>query len=193
MVIKLHAEVVQVDDEVTEAEMQEFWNEHESEYYEPESRSGRMVICEGKAQAKLAKSDLEGERPFGEVLEEYGTNIRNKRYNGEFGPIQVDPNNGFTTAVFAAPLGEWTEPIPYQDSFIIAIADEQSVGYQPDLAESAEDVKRRIILKKRDTYLRQLLADWRQEFGVEIFEDNLAKMPSWDELRAAEASQDQPG
>jgi hypothetical protein len=52
------------------------------------------------------------------------------------------------------------------------------------MEDRMEEIARRIILQRKDEYLNQLLEEWREEYGVEIDEDALAKMPSWETVTA---------
>jgi hypothetical protein len=184
MVTKLHADVVEVDEDVTEAQVREFWAEHAEDYFLPEGRHGRMVVCADARQAELATKELRSGHPFAKVLEKYGTNPKNKRQGGVFEPIRLNSQSAFRRALFDTPVGEITEPVPLQQGFIIAVVDSVAPPYQPTLEEKYQEIAKRIVLQRKDDYLNSLLDTWRQEYGVTIHEEALAAVDSWEELTA---------
>ena len=55
----------------------------------------------------------------------------------------------------------------------------------PEMSERAEQIDNAIKSRRKDDKLKALLAEWRLEFGVHVYEENLHQMPTWQELRAA--------
>jgi parvulin-like peptidyl-prolyl isomerase len=185
MVTKLHNDVVKVD-RTTWEEAEAFWADHASEYAVPEGRHGRVVACNDLATAETAYNELVEGRPFAEVLDEYGTVEKNKERGGVLEPPIRDRNETeFAGALFDADIGDIVGPLSWGEKYVVAIVDSIAPAHQPELAEKNDDVAKRVEAQKRDELLRGLLAEWREEYGVTIVEENLAALPSWEELQSS--------
>ncbi|MFO7655321.1 MAG: peptidyl-prolyl cis-trans isomerase [Candidatus Krumholzibacteriia bacterium] len=181
IVTRLHGDLVKLDDPVSDADLKTFWRDHMSEYHEPAGRAGRAIVCEDRAAAEQARQQLQEGREFGEVLAEFG-DPRNQSADGVFEPVRSPDVSPLHRAVFDTPVGGLTPVVPIEGNFVVVLVDSMVAPIEPTLEEKRQEIVARIESTRRDEILRELLAQWRREFGVEIRDDALAALPSWEEL-----------
>ena len=59
------------------------------------------------------------------------------------------------------------------------------------MVDRSEDISRRIVMQRKDDFLNEMLAKWREEYGVEIDAGALAKMPSWETVTTPQPLENQ--
>ncbi|MBU8870232.1 MAG: peptidyl-prolyl cis-trans isomerase [Gemmatimonadales bacterium] len=187
MVTKLYDEVVTFDDSVGPDLVQEFWKEHESDYFLPESRSGRLVVCLNEESAIEARESIESGMKWRDILVRYGTDKENKSRSGKIDNAYKRASGPVPEALFTLSVGETSEPIPVDnDRFLVIKLVNVEPGRQQELKEINEAVGQRIKGIRREEAFQTLLDEWSEELGVTRFEERLAEVASWEELTAVE-------
>jgi parvulin-like peptidyl-prolyl isomerase len=183
MVTKLFAEAIAYDKEVTPEQLAEFWEEHKSEYFVAEGRSGRIVYCESEESARAAEIVAREHDDWAEVLDLHGTDEMNMSQGGETRVFRADIVDPVKDALFMLPaIGDVSEPINLGDRWAVVRLETVEPGYQKELAEVTEELGQRMRMIRQDQALRDLLTEWRSDFGTVIHDEALAKVRSWEEL-----------
>jgi peptidyl-prolyl cis-trans isomerase C len=191
MVSKLHDEVVDYDEYVGPEELESFFAEHEQDYVKPESREGMIVYCGSLDSARKARNDALAGRAWSEILAEYGVNDENKEAGGVLDAVPINSRNPIKDAVFSlAELGDVCEPFNLNNQWVVIRLDGIDPERQQELEEVREIVGQRIRMRRQDEALRQLLEEWRNQYGVQVRTENLAKARSWNELSVAAAAEE---
>jgi len=191
MVTKLHADIVKVDEEVTGEDIKAFWADHKDDYYVPEGRQGRLIIVANEEQAELVARQLRAGRDFDRLLQKFGIDEKNKQKGGKFQPVRAHSSGPFVEALFATPAGGVTNPVPHKGRFIVAVVDSLVAPVEPSMVDRSEDISRRIVMRRKDDFLNEMLVKWREEYGVEIDKGALAKMPSWETVTTPQPLENQ--
>jgi parvulin-like peptidyl-prolyl isomerase len=190
MVTRLHDDVIEVDDQVTSEQIQQFWDEHRDDYHQPERRVGNVVDCASLETAEKARAELLAGADFLTVLKKYGSDRRNLNNEGKFGPLSADFDHVLVAPLFGlGEPGDISEPVALGEAFAVVVLGEIIPPGYPELEERTEVIGQRIRGLRKDAELNRLLEQWKQQYGVEINETNLAKMPSWQELLAEREQQ----
>jgi hypothetical protein len=183
MLTKMHAEVVKYDEYVGPEDLDAFWVERKQDYFVSEGREGRIVYCEDESLANQARTAAQGDTPWGEILTQFGTDQRNIDQEGKVGPIHARQSGSVKEALFSlAEVSGVSEPFAEGEKWAVVRLEKIVPPYQKELAEVREQVGQRIKLRRKDEALRKLLAEWRSEFEVIIYEENLEKVRPWEEL-----------
>jgi len=189
IVNKLYQEVVTIDDRITPEDLNAFWAEKSQDYIAREKRAGRLVICQNAELAAEAHAMIKPEVDWKDILVEYGTDKDNKSRSGKLVGIIQTPGNLFSTAMFALQPGEVSEPFAIDDGrFGIVRLDSVTPQEQLELEVVREDVGARMRNIRKEEAFQTLLAKWKEDIPVTIFEENLAGLKSWKELTAVELS-----
>jgi len=185
---RLYQDVVEYDETVTPEQLEAFWAEHEQDYKAPESRSGRVVICQDRETADEAHSALLAGTSWRDLLARFDCDVQNKKQGGRTGTLRRSTASPATQVLYSLDtIGQISEPVPYDDGRWAVL--QLSVITPPrdyEMAEVAEALGGRIKKARQDDAFAQLLEEWTQEFGVEIHSENLADLKSWQELNTRE-------
>ncbi|PID81117.1 hypothetical protein CSA17_05470 [bacterium DOLJORAL78_65_58] len=184
LVGRLYQEVVQYDETVTGEELEAFWAEHKDEYKMPESRNGRVVICQDQATAEKAHAALVDGTSWRELLARYGSDAENKKQAGQTGTLrQSDRHPARDTLFSLETIGQISEPFAYSGGRWAVL--QLSVITPPrdyEMADVSEALGGRIKKARQDEAFAKLLEEWKTEFGVQVHGEKLADLKSWKEL-----------
>jgi len=193
LVDKVHKEVVSYEEQVSPEELEAFWAEHGHEYAKPERRDGHVVRCADLGTAQTARAQIvAGEMTWKQVNRTFGNDPELEQTFGRIVRVPADAAGPVRPVLFSLEVGEISEPFETPGGWVVVQLDQIHAPEQPTMVESAEIVGQRIRNNRMDQALRDLLAEWREEFGVTIYEDRLAEMPSWqDAIREAAEAKNQ--
>ncbi|MBU1674436.1 peptidyl-prolyl cis-trans isomerase [bacterium] len=182
MVNRFHDEVIKYDDFVSAEALAVFWADHKQDYMTPELRNGQVMNCKDEAAATQAYEALTADTPWEDVYTEHAQ-VQDPA-NREPIMVSADTISPERDALFAVgAVGDVTGPFRNRAGWHIIRLDNIIPPAQRELEDIREEVAQRIRLIRKDESLNRNLASWRDEFGVEIFEDALAAMPAWNELQ----------
>lgn len=188
MVTKLHERLVQIDEQITPAQYEEFWQQHGEEYKVQETRYGKAVVCASEESARQAHADALQGKPWPEILARYGSDAANKQNQGSM-VVASNTTSPLRDPVFAlAKAGDLTAPMRIDRNWIVARLDSIAPPRAVTLAEAANEVGQRILAQRREAKLQSLLAEWKQQYPVRIREKALARVRSHDELMTLAAA-----
>ena len=186
MVTKLFQDVVSYDEIVSPEQVAAFYDAHGEDFVVPEGRKGRVVYCADEAQAAAARAAaLEG-ADWTDVMEEFGVSQANRNRGGETEFYAANASNPIKDALFSlAGEGDVSEPFTVDDQWMVARLDEVQPARQRPVDEVTEEIGQAIRAQRQDQALKELLAEWRNEFDVVVHTENLAKVRSWGDLVAS--------
>jgi len=188
MVSKLHTDLVQFESYVGPQDLDAFWAEHQHEYLVPEGRDGFIVFCENAETAGQAYEAAQAGADWAEILNRFETIDANKEREGQQEMIYAYHAGPIKDALFAlAEPGQVSEPFEVEGTWTVVRLGKIQAPYQQELAEVRDELGQRIKLRRQDEALRELLTEWAGEFGVVVYEDRLAPLRSWEEIKATEA------
>jgi foldase protein PrsA len=109
---KLQESITKAHKNVSEAEVAKYYNEHKSQYGQPERRDLRVVLTKDEATAKQAKSEIESGKSFASVAKSKSIDPTSKNTGGELpGVVKGEEQKALSEAVFAAKQGVLTGPV----------------------------------------------------------------------------------
>ena len=191
LVDKVQSEIVAFDEKISSEALAEFWAEHETEYFKPERRSGRMVRCADEGTAAEARASVvSGELTWKQVNKRLGNDPDLEQIFGRIVQMKTTETGPIRDMLFSLSVDGICEPFEVPGGWAVVQLTKVYEQTQPTLDEAAEMVGARIRNIRMEEALQALLAEWREEFGVTIFEDALAEMLSWEEaVRATSEAQ----
>ncbi len=145
------------DEEVTDAEIQKFYDDFKEDYKLPEQVTVRLVTLPKEPSAQdeqelisiledVRKDVLSGKTTFEEAAQTYSEDSSTASQGGELGFIDRNRmSQAFTDAAFALPVGDISKPIKTESGFeLIMVEDEKT-----DAKGQRTEVKVRHILLHR--------------------------------------------
>ncbi len=183
MVSKLHSEVVDYEEYIAPQDLEEFWVAVKEQYVVPEGRGGLVVYCENQEQAVRAREAAVAGTGWSVILEEYGSVEENKQRDGQLDIVRANVSHPVSDQLFTlAEKGDVSQPFGVGGKWAVVRLTIIEESYQQELAEVRNELGQRIKMRRQDEALRELLLEWRDHFGVVIYEDKLDRLDSWEEL-----------
>ncbi len=183
LVTKIYKDLVSYDERVTPDQLDAFWAEHEQDYVIPEKRSGHLVVCLNEDEANKARDAMAAGEPWKDILLKYGTDRNNKSKGGRLESIPSTVTGTVRDALFALEKGGISEPVAVGNGRFAVVSCDSIVPSRPGiLKDLSQEVGQRIKKIREEEAFQKLLDQWTEEFGVTIYEENLADLPSWEEL-----------
>lgn len=189
MVTRLYNDVVTFDDKITPEQLDAYWAEHESDYQIEESRSGDLVICLNREKADNARKAIIEGKKWETILVKFGSDAANKATGGKTPEIFAASNSFITEPIFSLEVGETSQPFPIDESrFGVVKLNQVTPPHNYELHEVNEAIGGIMRKQRQEDAFKNLLAQWTEEFGVQINSENLAGLKSWEELTAPDDS-----
>lgn len=187
MVTRLYGDTVVFDERVTPEQLEAFYQDHLSDYQVPEMRNGRLVICLNEESAKQAKAAAEGGRPWRGIIKEFDIDRENTSRGGQMKGVSARGTGPIKDAMFAIGVGQFSEPFLIDNGrYGVVTLESIDPAHTVEMAEIREQLGTRIRNARKEEVFQNLLTKWREEFGVTEYPENLAALPSWEELTTSQ-------
>lgn len=170
LVLQRTVEAVQAEIEVTPEQVRQFYTQNREQFSQPEQVCARHILLPNKAKADEIYQRLQEGGNFAQLARSNSTDPGSKENGGDLGcltPGQTVPT--FDEAVFAAEVGETTEPVQSEFGFHIIRVYEKRPGAPVPLAEVRQQVRDQLVNQR----LGARVAELREASGVELFPENL--------------------
>ncbi len=172
-------------EDVPQPDVEAYYREHRSQFMNPEQVRASQILVRDKARAEkvaaaahaLAADDAEG---FAELVARDSEDDDSKLRQGDL--MLLDRTSTrvpkpVTEAAFAlTKVGQISGPIASDLGFHIIRLTERVPASPRGLAESATEIRRRLVDELRAKRRRELVDEARKNVKIEIYEDQLAKL-----------------
>jgi peptidyl-prolyl cis-trans isomerase C len=183
LVGRLYEDTVKFKEVVDAEELANFWAEHESEYFMPETRNGRLVVCSGEAQAEAARAAIEAGVEWRDVMVQFDTDKDNKARAGKIEKLRADGTGAAHDALFALGQGGVSPVFAIGDGrFGVVVHEETMAPRQLEMAEVSQEVGARIKRIREDEAFQAQLVKWKKDLTIVTYPEDLAGLKSWHDL-----------
>jgi foldase protein PrsA len=154
---KIRDKVVKGKDQVSDAQIQDFYNKNKSRFAQPERRDLEVVLTKTKAKADQAKKELQSGKSFKEVAKKYSIDSASKAQGGKL-PAQAKGTleGPLDKAAFSAPKGKLEGPV------------KTSFGYYVFQVSKIQKATQQSLAQAKDT-IKQTLQSQNQQKALEAF------------------------
>jgi hypothetical protein len=187
MVSLLFEDMVNKQTVITRDMMVNYYNDNTEKFRVPEKRKFGVVVAGDVESARAAQEDLRAGKNVAAVAREYSIDEATLETQGMTGEVARGENPEYDGIGFALTrIGQVSEPFQTERGWMVL----KLVEMSPERLYSMEEAEGRIEAALReienDRRLKELLAKWKEELGVVIHEDNLAKANLPDRKELAE-------
>ncbi len=183
LVNKLYNEMVTYSKRIEPAELDAFWAEHQSDYFVPETRSGRLVICVDQASADKASVAAGEGVSWRDILIEYGTDKDNKARSGKLDNLRSDAVGAIRDEMFGLSIGKASAGFAIENgNFAVVMLEAIHEPYQIELTKITEEVGQRMKQMREEENFQTLLVKWKANLEISEYPENLEGLKSWQEL-----------
>ncbi|MDF1541862.1 MAG: peptidylprolyl isomerase [Anaerosomatales bacterium] len=168
------------DDEVTDAEIEEYYEANKAQYEEQAAVKASHILFdpEDKATAEDVLAQVNNGGDFAELAKEHSKDPGSAAQGGDLG--WSDPARPFVTefqdALEALEVGEISELVETEYGWHIIKVDESREQRTKPLDEVSEQIEQQILQQRNITAYQEFLAEVREAADIEILIDEL-KLP----------------
>ncbi|MCI0453061.1 MAG: peptidyl-prolyl cis-trans isomerase [Candidatus Latescibacteria bacterium] len=176
MVNLLYDDVINKQTVVTHQEIVDYYDGNLEAFHTPERRRFGVILAGDVETAQQAYKDLRAGQSFRTVMLAYSVDEETKQNNGETQDLargqqpELDPI-GFSLQK----VGDVSEPFQTSRGWMLLKLVERIDEKYFSLEEAEGRIESAVKQNKNDERLKEMLAKWKEEVGVVIYEDNLAK------------------
>lgn len=162
---KVEEKVTKAGKNVTEADAQKYYNEHKSQYGQPERRNLRVVLTKTEAQAKQAKSEIESGKSFASVAKAKSIEPTSKAVGGELpGVVKGEEQKALSEAVFAAKTGVLSGPVKTPFGYYVFEVKSISAPTQQSYAKVKSTIKQQLVSQGQQTSLSKFVKEFQKKW-----------------------------
>ena len=155
--------------EVTDEEIQKYYDENKAQFETPASREVRHILVKSKAKADALHRQLENGANFAQLAKENSTDTASKEQGGKFTAQQGATVAPFDKVAFGLETGELSEPVKTQFGWhIIEAVGDATPKASQELSEVEEQIQTTLLEEKRNTRINEWVEELRKRFEDQI-------------------------
>jgi foldase protein PrsA len=162
---KITQKVTKGKDNVTDAQIQAYYDKNKQRFATPERRDLRIVLTKDKAKAAQAKRALDSGQSWTTVAKKYSIDQASKGQGGKLaGVAKGQQEKALDTAVFAAPKGKITGPVKTQFGWYVFAVTKITPATQQSLDQSKASIKQILSSTNQQKALQAFGKDYRNRW-----------------------------
>lgn len=154
---------------VTDAEVEKYYNENKSQYSQPESREVRHILVKTKAKADEIRKQLEEGADFSELAKKFSEDTGSKADGGKLTISKGQTVAPFDKAAFALDKNAISQPIKTEFGFHIIqpLGDVKPAKTTP-LKEVRDSIKQQLQQTKRNEAMTKWVDDLKRDYEDKV-------------------------
>jgi parvulin-like peptidyl-prolyl isomerase len=160
---KIRTKVTKGKDQVTNADIQKYYDANKARFSQPERRNLLVVETKTQAKAQQAKKAVQSGTPWAKVAKQYSIDPTSKAAGGKLPSVaKGQQEKAFDSAIFSAPKNKLEGPVKTQFGYYIF----KVTGVSPASQQSEQQAS---------TTIKQLLSSQKQQKALDTFVKNFQK------------------
>jgi len=165
---KIRDKVVKGKGNVSDAQVQDFYNKNKTRFAQPERRDLQVVLTKTKAKAEQARKALESGQSFDSVAKKYSIDSASKAQGGKL-PAQAKGTleGPLDKAAFAASKGKLEGPVKTSFGYYIFKVNKIQKATQQSLAEAQSTIKQTLQSQNQqkalEAFSKKYSAKWKKK------------------------------
>jgi parvulin-like peptidyl-prolyl isomerase len=183
------SEEVTSEVEVTDEDVQAYYEENQAQFEQPASRKVRHILVKSKALADRIHRELENGADFAQLAKRYSEDPGSKNEGGELTAQKGATVPPFDKTAFELDTGELSDPVKTQFGWhIIEAVDDVVEANTQDLSAVEEQIRATLLDEKKNTRINE----WAKELEAR-FEDQISYAPGFEPPPESETSTGETG
>ena len=162
---KLQQSIIKDEGKVSDADIEEYYNENKERFAQPETRDLLVVLNPKKAKAEAAKKALESGQSWEEVAKKFSTDDASKAQGGKLPNVtKGQQEKAFDTAIFDAEKAEITGPVKTQFGYYVFRVTKVTPEKQQSLAQVKETIRNLLTSENQQKALNDFVKDFQEGY-----------------------------
>jgi foldase protein PrsA len=165
---KLRQDVIEGKGEVSNEEIEDYYNENKRRFAQPERRDLAVVLTKTEAKAKQAKEALDDGGNFRRVARRFSIDEASKSQGGKLLDVaKGQQEKALDEAVFGAKKGELVGPVRTQFGWYVFEVQKVKPASQQSLQEARETIRNLLRSQSEQKALEDFIDDFRDKYKDE--------------------------
>jgi foldase protein PrsA len=146
-------------------EIQSYYEQHKSQYGQPEKRNILIILTKTQAQAEQAKKEIESGKSFSSVAKAHSIDPVSKAAGGSLpGVVKGQEEKALDEAIFKAQLNVLGGPIKTPFGYYIYEVKKTIPGSQQALSKVQSTISQQIMAEKQQKSLSEFIKNFRKKW-----------------------------
>ena len=165
---KVRDEVIEGTDEVSDDDIEAYYEENKERFAQPERRDLNVVLTKTEARANEARSALESGQAFKTVAKEFSIDEASKSQGGKLPAVaEGQQEKAFDDAIFSAEQGELTGPVKTQFGWYVFEVTKVTPASQQTLDEAKETIRSLLRSEREQKALDSFIEKFQDKYRDE--------------------------
>ena len=165
---KVRDEIIEGVDEVTDEDIETYYNDNKDRFAQPERRDLNVVLTKTEAKANEAKQAIESGQSFKDAAKEFSIDEASKSQGGKLPAVaQGQQEKAFDDAIFSAEKGELTGPVKTQFGWYVFEVTKITPATQQSLDEAKETIRSLLRSEREQKELDSFIKDFQDKYTDE--------------------------
>ena len=162
---KIRDKIIKGKDQVTDAQIKDFYDKNKDRFAQPERRDLRIVLTKTEAKANEAKAALDSGQSWKTVAKKYSIDQASKAQGGKL-PAQAKGTleKALDQAVFSAPKGQIKGPVKTQFGWYVFDVEKVTKASQQSLEQAKETIRQTLASQNQQKALDKFVADFQKKW-----------------------------
>jgi foldase protein PrsA len=159
---KIREQVTEESQQVSDSEVEDYYNENEQQFSQPERRDLEVILTKNQARALEAKKAVEGGQRWSAAAKKYSVDPASKDQGGKLLGVskgQQDPK--FDAAIFAAVRGRVAGPVQTDAGYYVFRVTKVTKATKQGLEQSKQGIQQLLVSQKQQKELDQFSTNFR--------------------------------
>ena len=162
---KLTQKIQKDQEKVTDEDVEEYYEENEARFSQPERRDLNVVLTKTEARAEQAKRQLDDGASFATVAKRFSIDQASKAQGGKLpGISKGQQEKALDTAVFEADKGAVEGPVKTQFGWYVFEVTKVTPKSEQSLEQSKETIRGLVRSEREQKALQEFIEDFREDF-----------------------------
>jgi foldase protein PrsA len=162
---KLQQKVLKTKANITQAQIQKYYNENKSRYGTPEKRKVEIILTKTEAQAKSAQKEVQSGKSFASVAKKRSIDPTSKAKGGLLPEVaKGQREKALDEALFKAKQGVLSGPVKTPFGYYLFEVLGTTVGSQQTLAQVQTSIKQQLTATQQQTAFSNFVKEFKKKW-----------------------------
>jgi foldase protein PrsA len=163
---KVRDEIIDDVDEVSDEDIQTYYDENKERFAQPERRDLNVVLTKTEDKANEAKQAIESGQSFKDVAKEFSIDEASKSQGGKLPAVaEGQQEKAFDDAIFSAEKGQLTGPVKTQFGWYVFEVTKVTPASQQSLDDAKETIKSLLRSEREQKALDDLIKEFQDKYS----------------------------
>jgi foldase protein PrsA len=163
---KVRDEIIDDVDEVSDEDIQTYYDENKERFAQPERRDLNVVLTKTEDKANEAKQAIESGQSFKDVAKEFSIDEASKSQGGKLPAVaEGQQEKAFDDAIFSADKGELTGPVKTQFGWYVFEVTKVTPASQQSLDDAKETIKSLLRSEREQKALDDFIKEFQDKYS----------------------------